>query len=80
MARPLRISYQHAYYHVTCRGNDRRVIFRDDHDRTLFLEKLPLSPAPIGVKSLLLTYTRSGDGDRKLRRAMEEIENIINQR
>jgi hypothetical protein len=32
MARPLQISYPHAYYHVTCRGNDRRVIFRDDHD------------------------------------------------
>ena len=36
MARPLRIAYPHAYYHVTCRGNDRRAIFRDDRDRTLF--------------------------------------------
>ena len=25
-------------FHVTCRGNNRRVIFRDDHDRTRFLE------------------------------------------
>ena len=40
MARPLRISYPNAFYHVTCRGNDRRVIFRDDHDRTRFLERL----------------------------------------
>jgi len=40
MARPLRILYPNAFYHVTCRGNDRRVIFRDDHDRTRFLEQL----------------------------------------
>jgi REP-associated tyrosine transposase len=40
MARPLRILYPNAFYHVTCRGNDRRVIFGDDHDRTRFLERL----------------------------------------
>jgi hypothetical protein len=27
-----------AFYHVTCRGTNRRVIFRDDHDRKRFLE------------------------------------------
>jgi REP element-mobilizing transposase RayT len=43
MARPLRIQYSHAYYHVTCRGNDRRSIYRDDRDRELFLEKLKTS-------------------------------------
>ncbi len=40
MARPLRIEYPHAHYHVTCRGNDRRSIFRDDGDREAFLERL----------------------------------------
>lgn len=40
MARPLRISYPNAFYHVTCRGNDRRAIFRDDEDRKRFLELL----------------------------------------
>ncbi len=40
MARPLRIEYPHAHYHVTCRGNDRRTIFRDDGDREAFLERL----------------------------------------
>jgi REP element-mobilizing transposase RayT len=40
MARPLRILYPNAFYHVTCRGNDRRVIFSDDHDRTRFIERL----------------------------------------
>jgi putative transposase len=43
MARPLRIQYSHAYYHVTCRGNDRRSIYRDDRDRELFLERLRTS-------------------------------------
>jgi len=41
MARPLRILYPNAFYHVTCRDNDRHVIFRDDHDRTRFVERLP---------------------------------------
>src|SRR4029077_13966088 len=45
-----RISYPHAYYHVTCRGNDRRAIFRDDRDRTLFLEKLRVSIEIYDVK------------------------------
>ena len=40
MARPLRIEYPHAHYHVTCRGNDRRRIFADDDDREAFLERL----------------------------------------
>ncbi len=38
MARPLRIEYPGAYYHVTSRGNERKAIFRDDRDREKFLE------------------------------------------
>lgn len=37
MARPLRIEFSGAIYHVTSRGNERRAIFRDDHDRETFL-------------------------------------------
>ncbi len=40
MTRPLRILVPGGFYHVTCRGNDRRAIFRDDRDRALFLERL----------------------------------------
>ncbi|HSE87242.1 MAG TPA: hypothetical protein VLJ79_13545 [Candidatus Binatia bacterium] len=36
-ARPLRIEYDGALYHVTSRGNNRKTIFKDDSDRTLFL-------------------------------------------
>jgi REP element-mobilizing transposase RayT len=40
MARPLRLEYAGAIYHVTARGNERRTIFRTDGDRRRFLEKL----------------------------------------
>lgn len=40
MARPLRIEYEGALYHVTSRGNARADIFLDDSDRTLFIEIL----------------------------------------
>jgi len=40
MARPLRIEYDGALYHVTSRGNNRKPIFRDDRDRGLFLDTL----------------------------------------
>src|SRR5713226_4044196 len=43
MARPLRINYAHGFYHVTCRGNESRNIFKDDQDRILFLGKLKTS-------------------------------------
>ena len=42
MARPLRIEYPGAVYHVICRGNNRQAVFRDDRDRTRYLEKLSL--------------------------------------
>ena len=40
MARPLRLEFPGAVYHVTARGNERRPIFRDDEDRRLFLSTL----------------------------------------
>jgi hypothetical protein len=33
MARPMRIEYPGAVYHIICRGNNRQAIFRDDADR-----------------------------------------------
>ena len=40
MARPLRIEYPGAVYHVTSRGNARESIFLEDTDRQIFLEVL----------------------------------------
>ena len=40
MARPLRIEYPKAWYHVTCRANEKRNIFRKEADRDKLLEML----------------------------------------
>ena len=37
MARPLRINYPGAFYHVTSRGNERREVFKSQRDREKFL-------------------------------------------
>lgn len=40
MARPLRIEYPGAVYHLTSRGNEKKAIFQDDTDRDEFLKTL----------------------------------------
>ncbi len=40
MARPLRIIYPGAFYHVTSRGNEQKDIFKNRRDREKFLEYL----------------------------------------
>ncbi|KFD40736.1 hypothetical protein DK28_0201130 [Peptococcaceae bacterium SCADC1_2_3] len=40
MARPLRIEYLGAVYHITTRGNAKLKIFSDDRDRECFLSVL----------------------------------------
>jgi putative transposase len=40
MARPLRIEYAGAYYHVMNRGNRRQIVFNAARDYELFLERL----------------------------------------
>ena len=40
MARPLRIEFPGAVYHLTSRGNARQGIFEDDKDREAFLKLL----------------------------------------
>jgi REP element-mobilizing transposase RayT len=50
MARPLRIQYPGALYHVTNRGNERKPIFKDDTDRLKFLEILSGSIATYSTK------------------------------
>ena len=54
MARPLRIEYPGAWYHVTCRGNEKRNIFRDDSDRGKLLEILSANLKLYGIE--LLAY------------------------
>ena len=40
MARPLRIVFEGAFYHVTSRGNERKAVFKSRRDREKFLEYL----------------------------------------
>ena len=40
MARPLRLEFAGAVYHVTARGNARAAIYRDAADRERFLQVL----------------------------------------
>jgi len=40
MARPLRIEFPGAIYHITSRGDRKEDIYNDDHDREMFLEIL----------------------------------------
>lgn len=40
MARPLRITFPCAFYHITSRGNEQKVVFKSKRDREKFLEYL----------------------------------------
>ena len=40
MARPLRVQYCGAVYHVMARGNNGQSVFKDDKDRERFMETL----------------------------------------
>lgn len=40
MARPLRIAFPGAFYHITTRGNERKAVFKSKRDREKFLEYL----------------------------------------
>ncbi len=42
MARPLRIEYENAFYHITARGNERKNIFTDRNDNGKFLSYIGL--------------------------------------
>lgn len=42
MARPLRIEYENAFYHITSRGNERKSIFTDRNDNEKFLNYISL--------------------------------------
>ncbi len=62
MARPLRIEYVGAYYHVTKRGNQRQAVFTAPRDYELFLERLGqfsgLSDVRFGISLSGLTMAR----------------------
>ena len=50
MPRRVRVEFAGAIYHVMARGNERREIFRDDHDRSRFLETLAEMVEQFGLR------------------------------
>jgi len=60
MARPLRIEYAGAVYHVMARGDHGQAIFRDDKDRERFLETVGETCAKTGwrIHAYVLTAMR----------------------
>jgi putative transposase len=53
MARPLRVEYEGAVYHVAVRGHARQAIFRDDADREHFVRVLAESVGSFEVRLYL---------------------------
>lgn len=52
MARPLRVEYPGAVYHVITRGNNREKVFKDDQDRKAYLQRLAFYCEDKGVDLL----------------------------
>jgi putative transposase len=50
MARPWRIQYPGAIYHVTSRGNNRQDIFLDNEDRRYFLDLIPRASSRFNLR------------------------------
>ncbi|HHT9135604.1 MAG TPA: transposase, partial [Candidatus Avalokitesvara rifleensis] len=59
MARPLRLQYPGALYHITARGNERKAIFRSDEDREGFL--VILAQAVDRYRLILHAYVLMGN-------------------
>jgi len=57
MARPLRIEYPGAYYHVMNRGNRQEDIFKSDYDREKFLDYLAILSGRFSIKIHTLSTT-----------------------
>ena len=53
MARPLRIEFEGAIYHVSARGTARQAIFLDDQDCEEFLKRLGRNVADYGIRLYL---------------------------
>ncbi|MDH3582637.1 MAG: transposase [Phycisphaerae bacterium] len=49
MARPIRVEYADAVYHVTARGNERKVIFNDDADRRGLIDAVAEATERFGI-------------------------------
>jgi len=70
IARPLRIEYEGARYHLMCRGNRHMEVFRDDRDGVVFLDTL-------GVTTNFAEFKKKMMNGEKGKESFEKIKNII---
>ena len=49
MARPLRVEYEGAFYHVTARGNERKNIYSEETEYQRFLDYLREGKKKYGI-------------------------------
>jgi REP element-mobilizing transposase RayT len=85
MPRPLRLEAEGAIYHVIARGNERKLIFRDDHDRREYLDRLIRCRERFGLR--VLAYCLMGNhlhlaverGPTKLSRVMLALQSAYTQ-
>src|SRR4051794_20589592 len=90
MARLLRVQFPGAIYHVSTRGNERRLLFRDDADRERFLVQLAESKELYSMRLFLvclmpnhfhlLLATPEGNLSRGIGRLMTAYTVYFNQR
>jgi hypothetical protein len=73
MARPQRIEYEGAVYHVTARGNERWAVFHDDADRERFLRVLGVRNE-VSVSEQLNRLAQELESNRSLRNRIREME------
>ncbi len=59
MSRPLRIEYPGAFYHVTSRGNERKMVFQSTRDREKYLSYLESAHQRYGA--IIHTYCLMGN-------------------
>ena len=78
MARPLRIAYPGAFYHITSRGNEQKTVFKNIRDREKFLEysislKKDSRGMPIGFRSIVRDITDRKQVEEALRESEKKI-------
>ena len=66
MARPLRIAFPGAFYHVTACRNERKAVFKSIRDRQKFLEYLEseFGKDPVTARSIKLYLCRKHTGEK----------------
>ncbi len=75
MARPLRIEYPGAFYHVASRGNEQKDIFKSKGDREKFISYLESASQRYGAvfHAYLSRFEESIESDKSLKEIVTKI-------